>query len=84
MLGYYWQTTTEDRDSGEGVVMERVKAAFLPPKGEALAPKSFHALRFTLNGETITWEIIGQPEPKFSLARGGKLHHYEVQIERAA
>jgi hypothetical protein len=84
VMGYFWQTEVgSDPDSGD-VTREVAKAAFLPPKSNSWQPKSFHGLEFVLGGETITWEIIGEPEPKFSMARGGTLHHYEVTIRRAA
>lgn len=83
VMGYFWQRDGADPDQGLDVTSEEVKVAFLPPKDSTLAPKSFHGIEFVLGGQTITWEFRGHPEPKFSVARGGKLHHYEALAERA-
>jgi hypothetical protein len=82
--GYFWQSETFDPDEAAEVTGETLKAAFLPPAERHNHPKSFHALRYEYpDGMMVEWEIVGKPEPKYSLARG-RLHHYEVKLGRAA
>lgn len=76
--GYIWQRATSDPDRGGSVIRDELRVGFLPPGG--VTPESFHSILW--DGET--YEIIGEPEPKFSMARGARLHHYEVQVEVAA
>lgn len=77
--GYIWQQATADPDTGGTVIRDELRVGFLPPASGA-SPESFHSILF--NGDT--YEIVGEPEPKFSMANAARLHHYEVQVEAAA
>lgn len=81
--GYFYQYGTEDPDRSGTVTTETGKL-LLWPTNINVKPHEWHAIQFTLLGEPQTWEIVGKPEPKFSLARKGKIHHWECLVSRAA
>jgi hypothetical protein len=81
--GYFYQYGTMDPDASGTVTVETGKVILLPVNIK-VQPHEWQAIEFDLLGKTQRWEIVGKPEPKFSLARRGKIHHWECLISRAA
>jgi len=81
--GYFYQYGTEDSDRSGNVTTETGKIIMFP-NDRTIEPLSWQAIEFDLLGKVQRWEIIGKPEPKFSMARNGTLHHWECLVSRAA
>ncbi len=80
--GYYYQFGTEDPDREGQVNVETGKVIGFFPK--SVRPRRTDAIEFDVDGEPLRLQIIGNPEPKFSLARGKRLHHWEMLVSGAA
>lgn len=81
--GYFYQFGTEDSDRG-GTVSAETGKVLMWPDGAPSHPRGWYAVEFDVLDTTHRWEIIGPPEPKFSLALGGQLNHWEFLVSRAA
>ena len=81
--GYFYQFGTEDPDRSGAVSSETVKVLMAPLIGN-LVPEDWFGVEVDVEGTTRRYEIVGDPEPKYTLARGGKLHHWELLVTKAA
>lgn len=82
--GYYYQWAADDADNTGTVSMETGKVLMMADDVAAHRPHEWHAIEMDSRVEDPPrrLEIIGAPEPKFSMARGGKIHHWELVVSR--
>lgn len=76
--GYFYTLGGDDPDREGAVTTDTGKVILFPPPG--VRPHEWLAIEADIDGKNRRWEIVGKPEPKFSLARGGQLHHYELLV----
>lgn len=80
MRGYFSQWGADDPDREGRVNTETGKFILMPKDG--VRPHGWLAIELTEEGVTRRFEIVGEPEAKYSLIRG-TFHHWEVLVSRA-
>lgn len=82
--GYFYQYGSEDTDRTGGVNVDTGKVLMMVDGAMEVRPHEWLAVDVDVNGFIRRYEIIGPPEPKVSLAQGGRIHHWELLVSRAA